>query len=150
VVTLFNGRLIPCRRTLRMMETMAPPRRGPRCLGFRWFVAVALAVRLLAQTAGEAWAQASLPSGYDDRTDSVTAPASRGVTGQPRASLGDPFEGWDKVQKHLDNCGVQMGIRYDADIFSDLSALPDATVDVVTTRSVLIYVAAKRQAFAEF
>jgi arsenite methyltransferase len=43
-----------------------------------------------------------------------------------------------------------MGIRYDADIFSDLSALPDATVDVVTTRSVLIYVAAKRQAFAEF
>jgi len=32
----------------------------------------------------------------------------------------------------------------------DLSALPDATVDVVTTRSVLIYVAAKRQAFAEF
>jgi ubiquinone/menaquinone biosynthesis C-methylase UbiE len=32
----------------------------------------------------------------------------------------------------------------------DLSALPDATVDVVTTRSVLIDVAAKRQAFAEF
>jgi hypothetical protein len=32
----------------------------------------------------------------------------------------------------------------------DLSALPDATVDVVTTRSMLIYVAAKRQAFAEF
>jgi ubiquinone/menaquinone biosynthesis C-methylase UbiE len=32
----------------------------------------------------------------------------------------------------------------------DLSALPDASVDVVTTRSVLIYVEAKAQAFAEF
>jgi arsenite methyltransferase len=32
----------------------------------------------------------------------------------------------------------------------DLSALKDAAVDVVTTRSVLIYVAAKQQAFSEF
>src|SRR5262249_27166965 len=32
----------------------------------------------------------------------------------------------------------------------DLSALPDASVDVVTTRSVLIYVTAKLQAFQEF
>ncbi len=32
----------------------------------------------------------------------------------------------------------------------DLSALADASVDVVTTRSVLIYVAAKQQAFSEF
>ena len=32
----------------------------------------------------------------------------------------------------------------------DLDALPDAAVDVVTTRSVLIYVAAKQQAFDEF
>jgi arsenite methyltransferase len=32
----------------------------------------------------------------------------------------------------------------------DLSALDDASVDVVTTRSVLIYVAAKQQAFKEF
>jgi arsenite methyltransferase len=32
----------------------------------------------------------------------------------------------------------------------DLSALPDASVDVVTTRSVLIYVSAKQQAFHEF
>lgn len=32
----------------------------------------------------------------------------------------------------------------------DLSALEEASVDVVTTRSVLIYVAAKRQAFGEF
>lgn len=32
----------------------------------------------------------------------------------------------------------------------DLSALPDASVDVVTTRSVLIYVDRKREAFGEF
>lgn len=33
---------------------------------------------------------------------------------------------------------------------ADLSALPDASVDVVTTRSVLIYVTAKQRAFDEF
>jgi arsenite methyltransferase len=32
----------------------------------------------------------------------------------------------------------------------DLSSIPDASVDVVTTRSVLIYVADKQRAFAEF
>jgi SAM-dependent methyltransferase len=32
----------------------------------------------------------------------------------------------------------------------DLSPIPDASIDVVTTRSVLIYVADKRRAFAEF
>ncbi len=32
----------------------------------------------------------------------------------------------------------------------DLSAIPDASVDVVTTRSVLIYVKSKEQAFSEF
>ena len=32
----------------------------------------------------------------------------------------------------------------------DLSPIPDASVDVVTTRSVLIYVSAKQKAFAEF
>ena len=91
--------------------------------GYRWFVAVALAVRLLAQTAGEAWAQASFPSVYDaDRADSVTAPASHGVTGQPRAFLWEPFaQEWDKVQQHLDNRGMQLGVRYDGDVFSDLS-----------------------------
>lgn len=38
-------------------------------------------------------------------------------------------------------------IRASAD---DLSLIPDASVDVVTTRSVLIYVSAKQKAFAEF
>ena len=32
----------------------------------------------------------------------------------------------------------------------DLTGIPDASVDVVTTRSVLIYVARKEAAFAEF
>jgi len=32
----------------------------------------------------------------------------------------------------------------------DLAAIPDASVDVVTTRSVLIYVRDKRRAFGEF
>ena len=35
-------------------------------------------------------------------------------------------------------------------VAEDLSAIPDASVDVVTTRSVLIYVADKASAFAEF
>lgn len=38
-------------------------------------------------------------------------------------------------------------VRAEAD---DLSAIADASVDVVTTRSVLIYVARKQEAFAEF
>jgi arsenite methyltransferase len=44
----------------------------------------------------------------------------------------------------LDRCTF---LRASAD---DLSALEDASVDVVTTRSVLIYVSAKQQAFQEF
>ena len=99
------------------METIAPPRRGPRCLRYRWFVAIALAVHLMAETAGAA--QANFPFVYDT---SIAAPPSHGVTGQPRASLWDPFvQGWDKVQKQLDNRGMQLGIRYDGDVFSDLS-----------------------------
>lgn len=44
----------------------------------------------------------------------------------------------------LDRCGF---LRASAE---GLSAIPDAAVDVVTTRSVLIYVKAKREAFHEF
>jgi len=100
-----------------MMETIEPPRRGPRRIHYRWFVAIALAVRLLAETAGAA--QASFPFVYDT---SIAAPPSHGVTGQSRASLWDPFvQGWDKVQKQLDNRGMQLGIRYDGDVFSDMS-----------------------------
>ena len=31
------------------------------------------------------------------------------------------MHGWDKVQKHLANGGMQLGIRYDGDVFLDLS-----------------------------
>jgi arsenite methyltransferase len=44
----------------------------------------------------------------------------------------------------LDRCSF---LRASAD---DFSALGDASIEVVTTRSVLIYVSAKRQAFSEF
>jgi len=44
------------------------------------------------------------------------------VTGQPRASLWQPFvHGWDEVRQHLDNRGIQLGIRYDGEVFADLS-----------------------------
>lgn len=55
---------------------------------------------------------------------------------------------------HCEALAGQMGVldrctflRASAD---DLSVLEDASVDIVTTRSVLIYVAAKQQAFTEF
>jgi len=57
----------------------------------------------------------------------------------------------------LDHCrslAQEMGVldrcRFLRAPAEDLSALEDASVDVVTTRSVLIYVEAKRQAFREF
>lgn len=48
------------------------------------------------------------------------------------------------VEELLDRCRF---VRAEAD---DLSGIADGSVDVVTTRSVLIYVARKREAFAEF
>ncbi|MFF5083760.1 class I SAM-dependent methyltransferase [Actinoplanes sp. NPDC000266] len=60
----------------------------------------------------------------------------------------------DISQDLLDECRRRAGedarcrfVRADA---SDLSAIPDGTVDVVTTRSVLIYSTRRERAFAEF
>src|SRR5439155_14762575 len=47
VVTLFNAKAHPFHGNLRIMETLTHPRRVPRCLRYRWFVATAMAVRLL-------------------------------------------------------------------------------------------------------
>lgn len=44
--------------------------------------------------------------------------------------------------------GVAARCRFVGASADDLSALPDASVDIVTTRSVLIYVAAKQRAIA--
>src|SRR2546428_6360951 len=106
-----------------MMETITHPRRVPRCLRYRWFVATAMAVRLLAETAGEARPQASFPSVYDaDRPTSDTAPASGAVSGQAQTSPWSQLtQAWDSLQKQLDNRGIQLGIRYDGEVFSDVA-----------------------------
>src|SRR5438093_9942579 len=106
-----------------MMETITHPRRVPRCLRYRWFVATAMAVRLLAETAGEARAQASFPSVYDaDRPTSDSAPASGAVSGQAQTSRWSQLtQAWDSLQKQLDNRGIQFGIRYDGEGFANMS-----------------------------
>jgi arsenite methyltransferase len=63
----------------------------------------------------------------------------------------------DISQDLLDQCqhlATQMGVLHRCRFLragaEDLAAIADGTVDAVTTRSVLIYVADKRRAFAEF
>jgi len=55
---------------------------------------------------------------------------------------------------HTETLTREMGLNEHARFLrapaNDLSALPDSTIDAVTTRSVLIYVAAKQKAFDEF
>jgi porin len=105
-----------------VIVTITPQRRVARCLRYRWFVAIALAVRLLAGTEGEARAQASFPSAYEfNHPFSTTAPVSS-VSGELQALPWDPLtKRWDKLQKQLDNRGIQLGIRYDGDIFTNSS-----------------------------
>ncbi len=82
-----------------------------------------MAVRLLAETAGEARAQASFPSVYDaDRPTSDSAPASGAVSGQAQTSRWSQLtQAWDSLQKQLDNRGIQLGIRYDGEGFANTS-----------------------------
>jgi porin len=105
------------------METITHPRRVARCLRYRWFVGTAIAARLLAESGGEACAQAGFPSVYDfNHSVSAAAPASGGVSGQAQASPWDPLtQSWDKLQKQLDNRGIQLGIRYDGEVFANSS-----------------------------
>jgi len=56
----------------------------------------------------------------------------------------------DHVQSLAQEMNVLNRSRFLRASADDLSALRDASVDVVTTRSVLIYVSAKQQAFNEF
>lgn len=55
-----------------------------------------------------------------------------------------------QVQQIAQDRGILPRCRFLEAAAEDLSALPDASVDVVTTRSVLIYIVAKAQSFAEF
>lgn len=94
-----------------------------RCLRNRWFVATALAVLLVVEPGQEASAQGPLPSVYDsDRSDSDTAPASGAVSGQTQNSRWNQLtETWDSLQKQLDTRGIQLGIRYDGELFINAS-----------------------------
>ncbi len=56
----------------------------------------------------------------------------------------------DRAQSIADEKGVTDRCRFLNASADDLSAVPDASVDAVTTRSVLIYVAAKAKALREF
>jgi hypothetical protein len=63
------------------METTTRRRRASRSLRYFWCLATVIVVRLLAETAGDARAQVSLPSEYDfTHADAGAAPASGGVT----------------------------------------------------------------------
>ncbi|MBV9606161.1 MAG: class I SAM-dependent methyltransferase [Solirubrobacterales bacterium] len=53
-------------------------------------------------------------------------------------------------EQRADSLGLSDRARFVHTAAEDLAAIPDASVDVVTTRSVLIYVAEKSQAFAAF
>ena len=56
----------------------------------------------------------------------------------------------DHCQSRAQELGVVERCRFVQASADDLGTIEDATVDVVTTRSVLIYVKAKQQAFQEF
>src|SRR5713226_3713497 len=115
--------MVPYTRNLRTMETIAHPRRVPRCLRYGWFVAIVMAVRLLVEPAGEARAQASFPSVYDsDDAHSDTAPDPSAASPQPQTSpWGQLSKSWDSLRNQLTNHGVQFDIRYDGEAFADMS-----------------------------
>jgi porin len=101
------------------MKKIRHPRRVPRCLPYRWLIATVIAVHFWAEVP-RAGAQATLPS--SDRADLDTAPASGAASGQAQISRWNQLlETWDSLQKRLDNRGIQLGIRYDGEIFTNLS-----------------------------
>src|SRR6266702_3903338 len=100
---LLPSSMVPCTRNLPMKETIAPPRRVPRCLRYGWFVAIVMAVRLLVEPAGEARAQASFPSVSDsDDVDSDTAPDPSATSAQPQTSP------WSQLSKAWDSLRHQV------------------------------------------
>jgi len=82
-----------------------------------------MAVRLLAETAGEARAQASFPSVYDaDVVDSDGAPEPRATSAQTQTSPWSQLsKAWESFRGQLSNHGVQFGIRYDGEGFANTS-----------------------------
>src|SRR5258706_12421978 len=106
-----------------MIETITDCRRVARWLQCRCFVATAIVVGLLAETAYQAYPQTSFPAMYEfNHAVPVSEPASGARSDQPQESPWDSFtQGWDKFHKQLDDRGIQLGIRYDGEIFTNLS-----------------------------
>lgn len=73
--------------------------------GLRWFVSCVLAVQLVARAAE---AQNVVPE------ETASATSSGGLSPLSRLT-----ETWDGLHKRLDDAGIQFGIRYDGEVFSN-------------------------------
>lgn len=114
--------LVLCTRKLGLMTTIAHCHRAPRRLRRLWCVVTVITMRLLGETGVDVCAQVNFASVYDAEPADSDTPASGGVSGQPPASLWDPFvQGWNRLQTQLNNRGIQFNIRYDGEGFSDIS-----------------------------
>src|SRR6266511_6084132 len=104
-----------------MMEANARLRRKCRYQRHRCFVAIVLSVFVAVSPTGKACAQVGALTD-PDATLSGTAPSSTTASGQPAAS---PWSGvinaWDAIHKQLDMSGIQLGIRYDGELFINAS-----------------------------
>ena len=106
-----------------MMEANARLRRKCRYQRHRCFVAIVLSVFVAVSPTGKACAQVGALTDPDATLSaSGTAPSSTTASGQPAAS---PWSGvinaWDAIHKQLDMSGIQLGIRYDGELFINAS-----------------------------
>src|SRR3977135_2920502 len=93
------------------MDTITSQPRVARYRRYHWIAGIAIALRLLAETEGQACAQAA-------------APASDGVSGHRHTLPWDPLtQKWDALQKPLENRGIDLDIRYDGEIFTNFGGL---------------------------
>jgi len=100
-------------------EKIRDSRRLGRCLLYRRLVATVIALRFFVLAAGVG-AQTTLSMLYDvDVTNSDLAPASAPLSAQTPWS--QFVKSWDSLRKQLDNRGIQFGIVYDGEVFSNTS-----------------------------
>jgi len=104
-----------------MMEANARPRRRCRYRRRCCFVAIVLAVFVSVGTAGVARAQAGSPTDRDPTLSASGAPpSSAAASGQLSASPWSRVSNaWDEIHKQLDGSGIQLGIRYDGELFTN-------------------------------
>ena len=105
------------------MKGMTPRPRVAQCLRYRWIAGAAIALRLLAETVGQACAQVGIPFIYNvNQSVSAAGPASDRVSGHRHALPWDPLsQKWDALQKQVENRGIDLDIRYDGEIFTNSS-----------------------------